>query len=496
MDDHNLFTVYSKAKWLFMGVFMAQFATTCTSVTDGTQNVAWPTGNAKMQALSLKSTTEKAAMADIASNVDGKLEKMPDPAQLVSYPQRKSCSEAAMLEIETIYLTHSKKNLPSFDQVCNDTQRFNPTFSELRPYQDKAKVKLIVHDWAPELQIAKTVGVVYDANKITATMIKKMPLHYVVKGTHGSSMTIIVRGKKAKCMVNDLAKKKGYCVTGDKTYTDRRTHWKMIRKNCAKWLAVDFGKDCRQPSYSTLQPGCIFEASLADSTGAIPPDLKIFTFHGQPFMLLHVNERFGNYTSTLVTPKLQRLPAAYGAKWQIQRKRCSEYDDTPVDLGLPESTIQRALKYAEDFAKLVGVPALRVDFFVNSSHLIFAELTFTSFACTTRFVPPEMDTLLGHVQLHPNSNITSDCLRDRLKARCDWGASTPRRAAFRLKTATTNFKRNLKRYFYIVETNVTKTKTKTAATHSSSGKVHCLVSGGNRWCRKEHLLISTKLGFV
>jgi hypothetical protein len=356
----------------------------------------------------------------VGLNVKG----IPDPAQLISYPERKSCSEAAMSEIENIYLDGSDVR-PSFDNVCNDTQRFNPNFSKVHPYQDKAKVKQIVQEWAPDLRIAETIAVVRDSNQITAAMVKKLPQQYVVKGTHGSSMTIIVRDDQAKCLVNDLARIKGYCVTGKEVFANRRGHWKMIKKNCAKWLSVDFGKDTRQPSYSVLKPGCIFEASLAGSTGGVPPDLKVFTFHGKPFMLLHVNERFGKYTSELVTPTLKRLPAASGLNQKLFAKRCEMYDE-PVDLNLSASTIHRALKYAEDFAGIVGVPALRVDFFVNSTDMIFAELTFTSFSCNTFFFPPQMDALLGQVQLHKDTNISADCLRNRLKARCDWGIETMR----------------------------------------------------------------------
>ena len=108
----------------------------------------------------------------------------------------------------------SDTTFPSWDERCHRhrQQAHQPSYplagapgggpskGVFKPrYQDKDAVKSFVRRWVEEndeeLAIAETYHVFRDAAEITLAMLERLPENFVFKGTHGSGMVMIVKGK-------------------------------------------------------------------------------------------------------------------------------------------------------------------------------------------------------------------------------------------------------------------------------------------------------------
>jgi hypothetical protein len=311
--------------------------------------------------------------------------------------------------------------------------------------------QVYVKRWAPELSVVPTLAIVHDSSEITEKFVEGMPREYVVKGAHGAGMVILVKGDVARSVVCSQNNYKYGCLA-----TERSAHAKFIAETCRVWLLRDYGKVFGETHYSHVRRGCVFEGSLLDAQGESPRDVKVMVTHGEPLFVMDVANRYGirqghtgsNHSSTrhvLLDTAGRVLPGSYqgmsqsGQKTALREYRvaCTEAQDElqgrassvlpTYGAGQFDALLRYSRTLATAAAELTGHPLkqLRVDFFVNTSHTFFAELTFFTAACmgvgpghNYTFVPSTLDYLLGHIASTPVTTISPACVSAYMRRSC------------------------------------------------------------------------------
>ena len=114
----------------------------------------------------------------------------------------------------------------------------------------------------------------------------------------------------------------------------------------------------------------------------------------------------------------------------------AEFADACADIGgggapgglvpaYPPGQLEALLRYSRVLAahaarESAGVPfaQIRVDFFVLGPAVYFAELTLYTQACFTKWTPPALDMLLGHIASTPTTAVSPGCLAKAVAAEC------------------------------------------------------------------------------
>ena len=169
-----------------------------------------------------------------------------------------------------------------FDRFCRDRMIGNVSLGR---WQDKFEVKSIVARLAPGLRQPELLFTALDASEITEAALHALPLRYVMKANHGSQMTVVVDAGVARCVQTTVAKRHKLCPRLDARVERRDEHMHFLKKICARWLDIDFGDMTGQPSYSTIEPRCMFEELISDENGHVPHDIKIYVVHGIPLLV-------------------------------------------------------------------------------------------------------------------------------------------------------------------------------------------------------------------
>lgn len=219
------------------------------------------------------------------------------------------------------------------------------------PWVDKHLVKESVattmKDATEQCHIAKTLHFSTDADD---TFFDSVLPRCVVKGTHGSGMTILVREPRR--------------LTDDEKNTMRR------------WLAVEYFWGSREPSYRHLQPGIIVEEFLPGD-GLVPEDYKFFCFRGRVAFIQHDAGRFIEHRRCLYTTDWKRLPV------RLQHEAYEHESPAPRDL-------QTMLVIAQRLSKEQNF--VRVDLYQTDAGVYFGEMTFFPGSGLEIFDPPSFDT--------------------------------------------------------------------------------------------------------
>ncbi len=184
----------------------------------------------------------------------------------------------------------------------------------------------------------------------------KLPQRFVVKATHGSGWTVIVKDKQ-KIVPEEIV------------------------GTCKKWMNSVYGDWARERHYRDIPPAIIVERFLFDEQYEFPLDYKFFVFHGKCHFV-HVDYgRFTEHTRTI-----------YDRNWQPQ-EFFLKYPRKIVDTEKP-STLDRMLEVAEALARHLDF--CRVDLYsVNDRDVYFGEMTLTPGAGLSRISPVSADYLMG-----------------------------------------------------------------------------------------------------
>lgn len=252
---------------------------------------------------------------------------------------------------------------------CIPHLRRNLTFSK---FADKLNVKQYVQTIAPEVTVPKTFTSVSNSEDITEELLSSLPNKYVMKGTHGSGMTVIVNGGALKCH--------GMCSIRSGT---NETRVEFLRKNCGKWLSYDYGRG-GELYYSKIPFNCIFEEFIPQNN-----DYKFHTFHGTPMFIQHDTSRFKGHKRTFYTPSWK----------QIMMRNKVKRIDYETDIHPLPKHLDLLVKAATKLAK--GFTMVRVDLYLNDDKVFFSEFSAGLDNCMGEFSPETLEKYYGYVALHP-----------------------------------------------------------------------------------------------
>ncbi len=151
------------------------------------------------------------------------------------------------------------------------------------------------------------------------------------------------------------------------------------RALAAAWLTWDLSSDHGEWQYSRIDPRIIVEPQIG-SADEPPDDYKFFVFGGRVEMIQVDVARFADHRRAMYDPNWVRQE--FGIGYQLPEHAI----DRPQHL---EEMIAAAQRLAAGFA------FVRVDFYELEDGPRFGEMTFTPGAGYQRFIPPQMDRVLG-----------------------------------------------------------------------------------------------------
>jgi hypothetical protein len=183
----------------------------------------------------------------------------------------------------------------------------------------------------------------------------ELPKKFVLKGTHGCGMNIFVEDQ----------------ATAD---------LEAIQRKCRVFLDTAFGGLSNEFHYAPIPRRIIAERYLSDAIHDVPPDYKLFMFHGTCHYIQVDLDRFTNMTRTFFDPHWRPLPFALHHPQGTLLERPANLDEMIV--------VAEKLSESLDF--------VRVDLYsLNGREIVFGELTLTPRAGWAQFAPREYDFRLG-----------------------------------------------------------------------------------------------------
>lgn len=229
----------------------------------------------------------------------------------------------------------------------------NPLYTRM---VDKYESKIYFAEKIGEQYIIPTIGVYDNFDDIN---FDQLPDKFVLKTTHDSGGVIICKDKKSF----DVAE---------------------AQEKTSKWLKRNYFYSTREWPYKNVKPRLIVEEYLdaMDSVGLV--EYKIFCFNGKPGIVLvckgnaHGNGRSNDFFDI-------------------------EFNHLPIKGTYPNSkdAIPKPKEYDELLnlaSKLsVGIPQVRVDFYVADGKIYIGETTFYHDAGCCLFDPPEWDMKFGQM---------------------------------------------------------------------------------------------------
>jgi hypothetical protein len=207
----------------------------------------------------------------------------------------------------------------------------------------------------------------------------ELPREFVVKPTHGSGACIVVADfAPRETTLPDPPRHTKWPNAG---WTQALVHpdtldWDRLRSLCEHWLSLRYGWD-KAWAYRNV-PSRLLVEELLDGRG-VPPDYKLFVFHGHARLIQVDLDRFALHTRSLYTPAWERLAVEY------------EYPGG-ADVERP-AALSEMLEVAERLA--AGTDFVRVDLYGIQERVVFGELTNYPVAGRGEFDPPEFDRQLG-----------------------------------------------------------------------------------------------------
>ena len=227
----------------------------------------------------------------------------------------------------------------------------NPLYTRMA---DKYESKIYFAEKIGDKYIIPTIGVYDDFDDIN---FDQLPNKFVLKTTHDSGGVIICKDKKS-FDVNES------------------------RKKTTKWLKRNYYYNTREWPYKNIKPRLIIEEYLdaMDSVGLV--EYKIFCFNGKPGVVLVCkgNAHGNGRTNDFFDIEFNHLPVK------------GTYPNSKDSINKPEE-YNELLTLASKLS--VGIPQVRVDFYVADGKIYIGETTFYHDAGCCLFDPPEWDMKFG-----------------------------------------------------------------------------------------------------
>lgn len=258
--------------------------------------------------------------------------------------------------IEFVYKEHMGKELNlenplTFNEKLQWLKLYNrnPEYTKL---VDKYEVRKYVSNTIGEKYLIPCLGVYNSWKDIE---FDSLPNQFVLKTTHDSGTVIICH---------------------DKDNFD----YKKARKKIENRLRRKYFYLYREWPYKDVKPRIIIEKYMKDDDTKVLNDYKFYCFNGQPKMMFIVTGR-GNdprinfYDMDFNEMDLQQ----YFPRNEKKVKKPKQFDEM-VELSKKLS---------------VGIPHVRVDFYLINGKIYFGELTFFDSAGLEKFNPEKYDRILG-----------------------------------------------------------------------------------------------------
>ena len=197
--------------------------------------------------------------------------------------------------------------------------------------------------------------------------LAELPDRFVVKATHGSQMVRIVTEKSSL----DAAE---------------------LIETCQAWLQFSWYQETREWAYKRIKPQILVEEFIENGSDTVPPDYKLFVFHGRAEIIqIHI-DRFGTHRQRLFTRDWQQLDVEL------------EYPDAAGDIPRP-TNLGEMITAAERLGE--GLNFIRADLYDVGSRIYFGELTVYPDGGCGRFSRPAFDRKLGDIWNHGNGDGTA-----------------------------------------------------------------------------------------
>ncbi len=185
---------------------------------------------------------------------------------------------------------------------------------------------------------------------------EQLPKKYVIKATHGSGWTCIVRDGTA---INQ----------------------QEIIDLCETWLSTSYYALGREWLYEGIIPRIVVEEFLDCGTGTVPTDYKFYVFAGKA-KFIQVN--VGRYIAHKIN--------FYDTRWNRIDCRLGRYENSDAKIARPE-TLDTMIDYAQRLAGKIDF--VRVDLYEVRGKVYFGELTNTPSNGLEPFDPPSWDRTFG-----------------------------------------------------------------------------------------------------
>lgn len=304
----------------------------------------------------------------------------------------------------------------SWQEFCTTVQKPNKEFST---FADKHAIKQFIANVTPNLTFSKEYGYVNTPNEITSEFLKnQLPSSvddkYLMKATHMSGGIVLIETNRNKvqclktaCDKKDLKRKKNETIVN------------YLRRRCRYYLNIDYATKKGEMSYANIPRRCIFEEVLDMGTNF--QDYKILMFHGKPYIITIMQNRFDQHLSDGndddVIQNARKTPYTWKEfpfEDKFDGKRGGN-DLVPIRPIFMDDMLQHSkILYDKVKESVPSMVHMRVDFFVynNGAKYAFAEITFSHSSCKSIFVNNIANQFYGYLATHPNVNIHPDFIID------------------------------------------------------------------------------------
>lgn len=244
----------------------------------------------------------------------------------------------------------------------------------LTTFTDKLAVRTYVESrvgagYLPELYAV--------TNEPSSLLRDALPREFVVKPTHASGAVVVV----ADFAPPDTALSRPDATWAKAWVRPAALDWGILTEIGEEWLSHRYRHE--EWAYRNV-PARLLVEELLDGDG-VPPDYKLFVFHGRVRMIDVHLDRFTDHSSSLYTTEWERLPVTFGHPAGADVERPA---------ALPELIeVAEALGAETDF--------VRVDLYCPQGRVVCGELTNYPLAGRGRFDPPDFDRQLGEWWTQP-----------------------------------------------------------------------------------------------
>ena len=269
--------------------------------------------------------------------------------------------EPALISDEKAVKKYYKKTFGKELDLDNPTTFTEKTnwykLNNRNPLMAKCADKVAVRDYIKEKGygdcLNEIIGVYDRVNEID---FDSLPDQFVIKASHGSHMSYIVK---------------------DKSSFD----WKNAKKMMKTWLHQNIYWSGREWVYKDIPKRIIIEKYLEDENGELR-DYKFYCFNGKPDFIQYDIGRYSHHYRNFYDLEFNALPFKNGCEQNFE-----------IDIEKPNS-LQKMITIAKVLAE--PFQFARVDFYSVYNRIVFGEITFFHEGGSTPFEPNEYEEIIGN----------------------------------------------------------------------------------------------------